>query len=70
MYSHVPSVANGPALRTAAIVCIIDLTTAFVVGHGAALSGPRSGELPVMYLGAFIAILLAGAGRYSVDGKG
>jgi putative oxidoreductase len=63
-------IAVGLLTRFAAVVCIIDLTTAFVAAHGAALSGRRSGELPFMYLGAFIAILLAGAGRYSLDGKG
>jgi putative oxidoreductase len=63
-------IAVGLFTRFAAVVCIINMTTAFVAGHGAALSGPRSGELPFMYLGAFVAILLAGAGRYSLDGKG
>jgi putative oxidoreductase len=63
-------IAVGLFTRFAAVVCIINMTTAFVAAHGAALSGPRSGELPFMYLGAFVAILLAGAGRYSVDGKG
>ncbi len=63
-------IAAGLFTRFAAVVCIINMTTAFVVGHGAALSGPRGGELPFMYLGAFIAIFLAGAGRYSLDGKG
>jgi putative oxidoreductase len=62
-------IAAGLFTRFAAVVCVINMTTAFIVGHGAALSGPRSGELAFMYLGAFVTILLAGAGRFSLDGK-
>jgi putative oxidoreductase len=45
------------------------MTTAFVTAHGAALTGPHSGELPFLYLGVFIALLLAGPGRFSIDGS-
>jgi putative oxidoreductase len=55
--------------RFAALVCIIDLATAFVTAHGTSLTGPHSGELPFLYLGVFIALLLAGPGRFSIDGN-
>lgn len=42
---------------------------AFYFVHGTTLSGPRNGELALMYLGAFVTIFLAGPGRYSVDAR-
>ena len=45
------------------------MTTAFVIVHGSALKGPQSGELAFLYLGVFIALLLAGPGRFSIDGN-
>ena len=59
----------GLFTRFAALVCIINMTTAFVVGHGGALTGPRPGELAFLYLGTFITLLLAGPGRFSIDGN-
>jgi uncharacterized membrane protein YphA (DoxX/SURF4 family) len=43
------------------------MATAFAVGHSFALSGDRSGELPFIYLAGFLAIVIAGPGKYSVD---
>jgi putative oxidoreductase len=57
----------GLFTRFAALVCIINMTTAFVIAHGAALTGSQSGELAFLYLGVFIALLLAGPGRFSID---
>ncbi len=57
----------GLATRWAALVLVLSLTTTFVVAHGARLSGQGSGELPFLYLGCFLVILLIGPGRYSVD---
>jgi putative oxidoreductase len=57
----------GFCTRAAAIVCAIMMSTAFVFSHGARLTGQGNGELPFMYLGGFLALLLAGAGRYSLD---
>ena len=37
--------------------------------HGARLSGPGNGELPFLVLGAFVALLLAGGGRFSLDAR-
>lgn len=60
-------VAAGLATRLAAVVLIVNMTTAFVFAHGMKLSGPGNGELPFIYLTGFVAILLAGPGRYSMD---
>jgi len=59
----------GLFTRFAAIVCIINMITALVIVHHMALTGPRSGELAFLYLGAFIVLLLAGPGRFSIDGR-
>jgi putative oxidoreductase len=59
----------GFATRFAALACAITMATAFFFSHGARFTGPGNGELPFMYGGAFIVLLLAGGGRYSVDGK-
>jgi putative oxidoreductase len=59
----------GFATRFAALACGITVATAFFHAHGARFTGQGNGELPFMYLGAFIVLLIAGGGRYSVDGK-
>lgn len=59
--------AIGLGTRWAALALIFTLGTAFFAAHGAALSGPGNGELPFVYVAGFVAILLAGPGRYSVD---
>ena len=45
------------------------MAVAFSFAHGGALSGPRNGELAFVFLAAFIAVFLAGAGRYSLDAR-
>ena len=62
-------IALGLLTRFAAVVCIINMTTAFLTAHGGRLTGPHNGELPFLFLGGFIVILLAGPGRFSVDGR-
>lgn len=59
----------GLATRFAAVWLATIMTVAFITAHGMALSGPRSGELAVVYGVGFITLLMAGAGRYSVDAK-
>jgi putative oxidoreductase len=55
--------------RFAALFLIVTMAVAFFVAHGAKLSGPGSGEMAFLYLGGFVAILFAGAGKFSVDRK-
>lgn len=59
----------GAFTRTAALVIAVDMGVAFFVVNSARLTGPTNGELPFLYLtGAFV-LLLAGAGKYSIDKK-
>jgi uncharacterized membrane protein YphA (DoxX/SURF4 family) len=52
-------------------VCIINMTTAFLTGHGGRLTGSaQTVNCRSCYLGAFVVLLLAGPGRFSVDGRG
>src|ERR1700756_1445506 len=60
-------VVLGLATRVAALIIVINLTVAFTLVHHFATSGPRSGELPLVFLGGFLAVLIAGPCRYSVD---
>lgn len=57
----------GLGSRWAAGLSAITMAMAFAVGHGFALSGDRSGELPFIFLAGFLAVLIAGPGKYSVD---
>jgi putative oxidoreductase len=59
----------GLGTRWAALLSAATMLGAFVVGHGMALSGERSGELPFMLLAGFLAIVVAGPGRFSLDGR-
>ncbi len=60
-------VVLGLATRLAALIIVINLAVAFALVHHFVMSGPHSGELPLVFLGGFLALLIAGAGRYSVD---
>jgi putative oxidoreductase len=57
----------GLASRFALVPLVITMAVAFFVIHGGALSGERSGEMAFLYLGGFLALLIAGPGRYSLD---
>lgn len=59
----------GWLTRLAALVLAIGMGVAFYLVHGLKLSGPGNGELPLLYLTAFVVIFLAGPGKLSVDGK-
>lgn len=59
----------GLCTRLAALACAVTMATAFFHAHGARLSGQGNGELPFMFLGAFVALLLAGGGRFSLDAR-
>jgi len=55
--------------RLASLFLVVTMAVAFFIAHGAKLSGPGSGELAFLYLAGYLAILFAGAGRFSVDRK-
>ncbi len=57
----------GLTTRFAALVLAINLAVAFVLVHKGSLSGAHSGELAFIYLAGYILLLIAGAGRISVD---
>ncbi|QIF03555.1 DoxX family protein [Roseimicrobium sp. ORNL1] len=61
----------GVGTRWAALFIAVTMSVAFFKVHGAVLEqgNPGSGELAFLYLGGAIALLIAGAGRYSVDAK-
>ena len=57
----------GFATRLAALGVMIILGVAFFLVHHAKFSGPGNGELPYLYIGAALVLLIAGPGRYSAD---
>jgi putative oxidoreductase len=61
----------GLATRLAASFLAVTMAVAFVKVHQMILAqgNPQSGEMAFLYLGAFLAIFVAGAGRYSLDAK-
>jgi putative oxidoreductase len=61
-------VAVGLATRLALIPLIVTMGVAFVAVHKLQVApGPGSGELAFVYLGAFLTLFVAGAGRFSID---
>jgi putative oxidoreductase len=64
----------GLLTRFGAVVLTINMSVAFVMVHKMALSGPMPGELAFIYLAVYVTLLLAGAGKFSLDkilfGKG
>jgi putative oxidoreductase len=57
----------GLLTRFASLTLIINMSVAWVVVHQMQLSGPKSGELAFLYLGGFVVLFIAGAGRISAD---
>ncbi len=60
-------VALGIGTRYAALIVVINLATAFTLVHQFKLSGAHNGELPLLFLGIFLALVITGGGRYSID---
>ena len=60
----------GLFTRLAALACAVTMATAFFFAHGGRLTGQGNGELAFIFLGGFVTLLLAGGGRFSLDGKG
>jgi putative oxidoreductase len=54
--------------RLAAVMGVIGMTVAFFHAHEARFTGPRSGELAFLFLGIYVVLLVAGPGRFSLDG--
>jgi putative oxidoreductase len=59
----------GFATRWAAALLATTMAVAFFKAHGGVLKGEHSGEVAFLYLAGFVAIFVAGAGRWSVDAK-
>ena len=59
----------GLCTRFAALVCAIAMATAFTFAHGSRFTGQGNGELAFMFLGAFVTLLIAGGGRFSLDAR-
>ncbi len=57
----------GLFTRVAALGVGITMAVAFWFAHGGRLSGTGNGELAFVYLGAFVALFVAGGGKFSVD---
>jgi putative oxidoreductase len=57
----------GVATRLACSIIVVNLAVVFFVVEKSRLFGPHNGELPFVYLGGFLAILLVGPGRFAVD---
>lgn len=57
----------GIGTRYAALIVVINLAAAFTLVHHMTVTGPHNGELPLLFLGAYLTLVLTGAGRYSVD---
>lgn len=55
--------------RFAALILAITMGVAFFKVHSMKLTGDRSGELALLYLMAYVALVLAGPGKFSVDGS-
>jgi putative oxidoreductase len=60
-------VALGLVTRIAAAVIVVNLAVAFGFAHHFQLFGQRNGELAFVFLGAFLALVCMGAGRWSLD---
>jgi putative oxidoreductase len=61
----------GFATRWAALSLAVTMSVAFAMAHHFVLKqgAPGSGELPFIYLAGYLAILIVGPGRWSVDAK-
>jgi putative oxidoreductase len=59
----------GLLTRFGAFVLAINMAVAFFIVHKGALSGEHSGELAFIYLAGYVALLIAGPGRFSADGS-
>ncbi len=59
----------GLFTRLAALGAAVTMGVAYWIVHSGALRGENSGELAFAYLGVFVVLFIAGAGRFSLDGR-
>lgn len=59
----------GLFTRFAALSSALTMGVAFLFVHRTVLKGPMNGELAFIYMGGFLALFLAGPGRFAVDGS-
>jgi putative oxidoreductase len=57
----------GFLTRFSALMLAIAMAVAWGVVHHMKLSGPGNGELAFIYLGGYLVLLFAGAGKYGVE---
>jgi putative oxidoreductase len=57
----------GLFTRVAALGAAATMATAFWFAHEAKLTGQGNGELPFVFLGVYLALFIAGAGKFSLD---
>lgn len=57
----------GLATRLAAIPLVVTMAIAFFAVHGGVLTGEGNGEMAFVYLAGFVALLIAGPGKFSFD---
>lgn len=57
----------GLAARLALVPLIVTMAVAFFAVHGGRLAGDGNGEMAFVYLAGFVALFIAGPGRYSFD---
>lgn len=62
-------IALGLFTRFSALILGFTMAVAFKLGHGMKLSGEGNGEVAFLFLGACLALFIAGAGRLSIDAK-
>jgi putative oxidoreductase len=60
----------GLFTRLGALACATTMAVAFFLVHKGVLEGPQSGELAFIYLAGFATLLIAGGGRFALDGAG
>lgn len=59
----------GLFTRVAALGAAITMGVAFWFAHGARLTGNGNGEMAFVFLGVYLALFLAGGGKFSLDAK-
>lgn len=62
-------VVLGLFTRFAALIAGFTMGVAFFMAHQGKLTGENNGEMAFLYLGVYLALLISGAGRFSIDRK-